>query len=250
MNQPIRMLAGPLRNTAAIVRPPSRPTVRRLRACLVLAAPVLALAPVPAPAMPGEPALESVLVTGSYAPRAELTASVSVLDADTIQALNKRTLAGVLKTVPGLLVEEQGGPGGLTAVSVRGGEANFTLVLLDGVPINDPTNTRGGGFDFADLNPALVQRIEVVRGAQSAIYGSDALAGVINIITQRPREEASQSLYVEGGSDDFANLQLAATGRTDAFDYALELSTRDDGEPTPGSERKSDNLGLRVGWQP
>ncbi|MDZ7784326.1 MAG: TonB-dependent receptor [Halioglobus sp.] len=194
--------------------------------------------------------LEDVVVTGAFSRQPALTSSVSVLDEARIEALNKRNLADLLKTVPGLLVEEQGGPGGLTAVSVRGGEANFTLVLLDGVPINDPTNTRGGGFDFADLNPALVQRIEVVRGPQSAVYGSDAVAGVINIITRRPLAGHTQSLYAEAGSDDFENLQLGLIGRTDAFDYALELSARDDGEPTPGSERESENLRLRVGWQP
>jgi len=199
--------------------------------------------------MPGEPALESVLVTGSYAPRAELTASVSVLDADTIQALNKRTLAGVLKTVPGLLVEEQGGPGGLTAVSVRGGESNFTLVLLDGVPVNDPTNTRGGSFDFANLNVALVERIEVVRGAQSAVYGSDALAGVINIITRRPTDGHRQTVYGEVGQDDFQSAGGLARGRLETLDYSLEFGHRDDGEPVPGSERRSDSAAANLGWQ-
>jgi hypothetical protein len=101
-------------------------------------------------------AIENVLVTGTYSPTNALTSAVSVLDEQQIRALNKRTVAGLLKTLPGVLVEEQGGPGGLTAVSIRGGEANFTLVLLDGVALNDPTNFRGGGFDFADLSTALV----------------------------------------------------------------------------------------------
>ena len=98
--------------------------------------------------------MEDVLVTGTYAPMQQLTATASVLDHEQIQALNKRSLADVLQTVPGLLVERQGGAGGLTAVSIRGAESNFTLVLLDGVPVNDPTNTRGGSFDFSNLNPA------------------------------------------------------------------------------------------------
>jgi outer membrane cobalamin receptor len=132
----------------------------------------------PLPVQAGAPALENMLVTGSYSQRTATTASVSVLESDEIRSLAKRSVADLLKTLPGLLVEEQGGPGGLTAVSIRGGEANFTLVLLDGVPINDPTNTRGGGFDFANLNATLVERIEVVRGTQSAIYGSDAVAGL------------------------------------------------------------------------
>ncbi|MEM9255124.1 MAG: TonB-dependent receptor [Pseudomonadota bacterium] len=194
--------------------------------------------------------LENILVTGTYSPRTELTSSVSVLDAHEIASLDKRHVADLLKTLPGLLVEEQGGPGGLTSVSIRGGEANFTVVLLDGVPVNDPTNTRGGSFDFGNLNTALVERIEVVRGAQSAIYGSDALAGVINIVTRRPEMGHRQSLRADVGEDDYYNLGGVAQGRVQNFDYTLELATRDDGNPVPGSRRNSDSANLRAGWEP
>lgn len=194
--------------------------------------------------------MEHTLVTGSYAPLAELTASASVLGNDEIQSLNKRNLAEVLQTLPGLLVEQQGGPGGLTAVSIRGAESNFTLVLLDGVPVNDPTNSRGGGFDFANLNPGLVERIEVVRGAQSAVYGSDALAGVINIITRRPTRGHQTQLSGEWGEEGFENYSASAQGLAGAWDYSLAYAYRDDGEPVPGSTRNSDNARLRVGWAP
>ena len=194
--------------------------------------------------------MEHTLVTGSYAPLAELTASASVLESPEIQALNKRSLAEVLQTLPGLLVEQQGGPGGLTAVSIRGAESNFTLVLLDGVPVNDPTNSRGGGFDFSNLNPALVERIEVVRGAQSAVYGSDALAGVINIITRRPTKGHEAQLAGEWGEDSFENYNAGAQGQVGAWDYSLAYAYRDDGEPVPGSTRQSDNARLRLGWSP
>ena len=194
--------------------------------------------------------MEHTLVTGTYAPLAELTASVSVLEQAQIQSLNKRNLVEVLQTLPGLLVEQQGGPGGLTAVSIRGAESNFTLVLLDGVPVNDPTNSRGGGFDFANLNPGLVERIEVVRGAQSAVYGSDALAGVINIVTRRA--DAGHQLQVTGewGEDDFGNYSAGARGAAGDWDYSLAYAYRDDGEPVPGSTRNSDNVRLRLGWEP
>ncbi|MDX1734929.1 MAG: TonB-dependent receptor plug domain-containing protein, partial [Halioglobus sp.] len=210
----------------------------------LLASTVVATAAIPAWGM------EELLVTGSYSAQQELTSSVAVLDAERIGVLNKRTLSGLLKTVPGLLVEEQGGPGGLTAVSVRGGEANFTLVLLDGVPVNDPTNTRGGGFDFANLNSALVERVEVVRGAASAVYGSDALAGVINIVTRRPATGYRESLSVELGEDDYQQFSVSALGREGVFDYTVEIATRDDGDPVPGSARDSDSANLRLGWQP
>lgn len=193
--------------------------------------------------------MEDLLVTGAYAPLPQLTAATSVLDHEQIRALNKRSLAEVLQTVPGLLVERQGGPGGLTAVSIRGAESNFTLVLLDGVPVNDPTNTRGGSFDFSNLNPALVERIEIVRGAQSAVYGSDALAGVINVISRRPAGAQAAQLVAEWGEDDYANYSATAQGRRGDWDYALGYAYRDDGEPVAGSRSRNDNADLRLGWQ-
>jgi vitamin B12 transporter len=209
---------------------------------------VLVLSPLGTVAQ-NEAALENVLVTGSYSPRANLTSSVSVLESQQIRSLNKRTVTGLLKTLPGVLVEEQGGPGGLTAVSIRGAEANFTLVLLDGVPVNDPTNFRGGSYDFGNLSPDLVERIEVVRGAQSAVYGSDALAGVINIITRKPTAGHSQQVFGELGEDDYSKLGFNALGKLGAVDYTIELVTRDDGEPVAGSSRDSDKARLRLGWQ-
>ncbi|NQX88868.1 MAG: TonB-dependent receptor [Halioglobus sp.] len=194
-------------------------------------------------------AIEDVLVTGTFSPQPALTASVSVLNAEQITALNKTNVADLLKTLPGLLVEEQGGPGGLTAVSIRGGEANFTLVLVDGVEVNDPTNTRGGGFDFANLDPNLVDRIEVVRGAQSAVYGSDAVAGVINVITRRAGQGHQQAVSAEWGEDDYADYNASALGRFGAFDYTVELAHRDDGEPVEGSKRKTDSANVRLGWR-
>lgn len=193
--------------------------------------------------------MEQLLVTGSYAPTADITASVTVLDAQLIAALNKRSVAALLKTVPGLLVEEQGGPGGLTAVSIRGGEANFTLVLLDGVALNDPTNTRGGGFDVANLNPTQIERIEVVRGAQSSIYGSDALAGVINIISRQARAGHQQRVNLEVGEDDFRDAGISFSGVHADLDYRLALTTRDEGEPVPGSTRENDSAHLHLGWR-
>ena len=197
-----------------------------------------------------DPIMEDVLITGTLSPQRALTSSVSVLDSQQIKALNKTTVADLLKTLPGLLVEEQGGPGGLTAVSIRGGESNFTLVLVDGIAVNDPTNSRGGGFDFANLNPNMVDRIEVVRGAQSAIYGSAALAGVINIITRKPTQGHNQDVYVELGEHDYSEVGLSALGSLGDVNYTLELATRDDGEPVSGSSRENNSANLRLGWQP
>jgi iron complex outermembrane receptor protein/vitamin B12 transporter len=199
-----------------------------------------------------EAGVEQLVVTGTFvpAPLTELTSSVSVLEVETIEALQKRNIADLLKTVPGLLVEEQGGSGGLTAVSIRGGEANFTLVMIDGVALNDPTNTRGGGFDFSNLNIASIERIEIVRGPQSAIYGSDALAGVINIITRRGEAGHQQRLRAEWGEYDFARYSFSATGALGDIDYAISLAQRDDGEPVAGSIRDNDEASVHLDWSP
>jgi len=216
----------------------------------------------------GQARIESVLVTGTYAAQSPLTASHATLEAADIEQLNKRSVADLLRTFPGVLVEEQGGPGGLTAISIRGGEANFTVILLDGVALNDPTNTRGGGFDMANLNALLaanmIARIDVVRGAQSAVYGSDALAGVINIVTRghggeqssEQSSEHSQTIDVEWGEDDYAAFSFGAlgtlgtVGSAGTFDYALALGLRDEGTPVRGSERESESAYLKLGWQP
>src|SRR5690606_1714833 len=125
--------------------------------------------------------------------------------------LSSHNLVDALRQVPSLWVEEQGGPGGVTSINLRGSEANHTLVLLDGVQLNDPTNTRGGAFDLKGINIESIERIEIIRGAQSAIYGSDALAGVIHIITQTPGKK-SVTINASLGEDDYASTGVAASG--------------------------------------
>ncbi|MFV0278289.1 MAG: TonB-dependent receptor plug domain-containing protein [Parahaliea sp.] len=195
--------------------------------------------------------LETVVVTGTYMPRAvdELTATTTVLDTQQLRQLNKRQLADVLRSVPGLLVEEQGGAGGLSAVSVRGGEANFTQVLLDGVPLNDPTNSRGGSYDLSQISSAAIERIEIVRGPQSAVYGSDALAGVINIISRDPGTVPAPQLRVELGDSGYRDYRFAAGADLAGLGVALDLGQRDGGDWVAGSERNLHNAGLHLRWR-
>ena len=140
------------------------------------------------------PELEELVVTGSYSPVAseQLSAQVTVVNQRQLQQLGGDNLIGALRQIPGLWIDEQGGPGGVTSINLRGAESNHTLVLLDGVPLNDPTNSRGGGFDLHAINMESIERIEIIRGAQSAIYGSDALAGVIHIITRASGKARTQ----------------------------------------------------------
>jgi outer membrane receptor protein involved in Fe transport len=113
-------------------------------------------------------------------------AGVSRVDAGDIARLQPATLLESLNDVAGVRAFSTGGIGGGSFLSIRGGEPNFTLVLVDGIRLNDPTNSRGGAFDFFAIDPALVERIEVARGAVSAVHGSDALSGVVNIRLRAP----------------------------------------------------------------
>ena len=155
-----------------------------------------------------------------------------------------------MKAVPGVQVEELGGPGGLSAVFIRGGESNFTLVLLDGVAINDPTNTRGGGIDFSRFDPASVERLEIIRGPQSSIYGSNALGGVINIVSRQSTLGNEQLFRASLGERDFSQYRLSTSGVEGEFAYSLEVSGRDSGEPVQGSELETDEARARIHWRP
>ena len=211
---------------------------------------VISFTAVLAPGIDAATELETIVVTGMYSPQplAELTASVTVLEEARLRQLNKRRLADALRTVPGLLVEEEGGSGGLTTISVRGGESNFTQVLLDGVPLNDPTNTRGGSYDIGNISSESIARIEVVRGAQSAVYGSDALSGVINLISRDPREVRAPELRVEVGESGYRDYRLAAGAAADDIGIALDLGRRDDEGWQDGSRREVDSANLRISW--
>lgn len=124
------------------------------------------------------------------------------ITAETIARLQPPTLLDALNDVAGVRAVSTNGIGGGSFVSVRGGEPNFTLVLIDGIRVNNATNSQGGAFDFTLLDPALVAAVELERGAASAVHGSDALAGVINIRLRDPRTGATAVAgRVMAGSD-------------------------------------------------
>ncbi|VUD67594.1 Vitamin B12 transporter BtuB [Thalassocella blandensis] len=195
---------------------------------------------------------EHVIVTGVYSPLATdyLSASVSVLDRQQLTQLNKTRLPDILQTIPGLLIEQQGGPGGLTAVSIRGGESNYTVVMVDGVALNDPGNTRGGSFDLSNIDVDSIERIEVVKGPQSAIYGSDALSGVINIITRRPEEGHQTNITAGLGEEGYQKLGFSALGKTGNMSYTIQMRGQNSGETVKGSESDHRELQARMEWQP
>ncbi len=147
----------------------------------------------------GSGSLDTIVVTASRLARSagDLTQSVDIISADAIAARQPASVTELMRQLPGVNVIQQGGRGSITSLILRGGEPNFTVVLIDGVKANDSTNTRGGSYDFSYLDLASIDRIEIVRGPMSARYGSDALSGVVNIITDRG--EPASGVYAEVG---------------------------------------------------
>ena len=125
-----------------------------------------------------------ITATRSETPYYQIGSSVSIITSDLIQQKQLKTIVDVLKEIPGLSITQLGGPGKQTSVFLRGTNSNHTLVILDGVKMNDPSSP-SNAFDFSSLNVYDISRIEVVRGSQSTLYGSDAIGGVINIITKK-----------------------------------------------------------------
>jgi vitamin B12 transporter len=161
------------------------------------AVPCLLALPLPALA---DNAPDVVVVTASRAPlpAASAPASISIIDRETIDRRQSAFAADLLRDLPGVAVSRSGGIGAQTQLRIRGAEANHLLVLIDGVEANDPAGN--DEFGFEQLTTADIERLEFVRGPQSALWGSDALAGVLNIVTRQPGDEFTARAFAEGGA--------------------------------------------------
>jgi outer membrane cobalamin receptor len=142
---------------------------------------------------------DAVVVSGAAvdAPLSSLPASTTVVSRDDLARAQAEGVAGVLRLVPGMGVAASGTRGTVTSVFPRGGESDFTLVMFDGVKLN----SLGGGFDFAHLPTDGLERIEVIRGPQSALFGADAIGGVVQLVSRRPASPAVGALFETGSYD-------------------------------------------------
>ncbi len=145
-------------------------------------------------------AVETLVVTAHRTPivLSEAGSAVSVMDESQIEARQQVFAADLLRDLPGVALSRTSTNGSVTQVRVRGSEANHLLVVIDGVEVNDPAG--GDEFNFGSLTSFDIASIELVRGPQSALWGSDAMAGILNITTRRGREPLSASAFFEGGS--------------------------------------------------
>src|SRR5918997_6510536 len=203
----------------------SRPR-RRLLAASLLASATLATRPSLAQQPPQENPDVVVTATRTPQPIQRLGSAVTVITAEEIAKSSARDVADLLRQSPGVTVTQNGGPGQIQTVSLRGGEVRHTLVLVDGIRVNDPSST-GREFDFSTLVLADVERIEVLRGPQSALYGSDAMGGVINIITKRGRGAPKATLAVEAGSYNTKEVRGGVSGGNERIDYSFGFSGLD-----------------------
>ena len=161
--------------------------------------------------------------TGVVMPTGQVASSITVVTAKDIETQQLRTLPDVLSTVPGLNVVQSGGPGGQTSVFIRGTNSNHTKVLIDGIDASDPSNVNGA-FDFAHLLTAGIAQVEVLRGPQSGLYGSDALGGVVSIITNKGDGPARTTASIETGSFGTFNQSAGLSGSQDNYNYAFTVA--------------------------
>src|SRR5216117_3161836 len=198
---------------------------------------------------PSEAEAEQVVVSATRfdIPLDQSPASVSVINSEDLEQKQIERVSNALREVPGLSVVQTGTAGQLTSVFTRGLRSEHTQVLLDGVPINQGLQ---GSFNFADLTTEDIDRIEVVRGPQSTLYGPRALAGVIQLFTKQGTGTPGVLLAAEGGSYNSFREWTQSDGKIDGFDYSIGASRLDTDNARPNNNYRNTAAITDVGWSP
>ncbi|OLC84900.1 MAG: hypothetical protein AUH72_00575 [Acidobacteria bacterium 13_1_40CM_4_65_8] len=194
------------------------------------------------------PVRETVVVsaTRTEAPADQVGASVTTFTADDLAHRQVPLVADLLRASPGVMVVRTGSPGAVTSLFVRGGESNYNKVLLDGIPLNEP----GGTFNFSNLTTDNLEQIEIVRGAHSALFGSDAMASVIQLVTKRPDRSGGRphaALSFEGGTYDTFRGNASVSGASGRFDYVLGAQRLNTDNRAPNSRFENTTLSANLG---
>ena len=178
--------------------------------------------------------IETITVVGSHLPPTftmDRIPKISI-DAHDIASLAGYSFVDVLRGIAGIDIFEQGGTGGLTFLSIRGGDPNFVTIIIDGVKVNDPTNSRGGAFDLGTIDPSVIEKIDIFYGGFSTIFGSDALTGVISVQTKSNTTEnlGTMSFKVTGNSTLGATAHIGTELMDQAkFNFTASLQDGDIG---------------------
>ena len=203
---------------------------------------------------------DPIVVTATRLPMAvsDVASAISVVDHAKIEEYENRNVAEVLHGVPGLTVLQSGGPGGTVSPFIRGALPDQVLVLFDGVKLNDPIKD-GRGADLSQIMLSGVDHIEVLRGPQSPHYGSDAIGGVINIVSARAEGPAKVTIQGEAGSFDTFTESVGVAGSERDVNYAAGVSQFDTAgisradKSNGNSELDGDHTSTlygRLGWTP
>ncbi|HXV36727.1 MAG TPA: TonB-dependent receptor [Myxococcota bacterium] len=227
--------------------------MRGVALSLIAAIPASALAQgaQPADALPPVHRLEPVVTSASLEPRplARAPGTLTVISREEIERGHYTSVVDILRHVPGVHVDQPGSRGARASIYTRGLDPNHTLILIDGVRMNDPTNNRGGSFDLSTLDPAGIERIEIVRGSVSAVHGSDAIAGVVNIVTRSGRDATELVLDGSGGRWEVYRVGAEARGRAGRADLSLAGAWVDEGDPPDEQRYSGGNLKANLGVQ-
>jgi len=220
-------------------------------AAFLLAAPYICRAQDATSSALSKPEAESeeivVSATRLPIPEDESPASVTVITARDMEIKQIRRVADALREVPGLSIVQTGTPGQLTSLFTRGLGSDQTQVLLDGIPINQGL---AGLFNFADLTTDNIDRIEIVRGPQSTVYGPRALAGVVQIFTKHGSGPPAAEVSAEAGSFSTFREIFSSAGAIEKFDYSIGLSRLDTDNDRPNNQYRLSNGIATVGWSP
>ncbi len=164
-----------------------------------------------------------ITATKSVIKKNQTGSSITIITEDEIKKSGKKNVGEILRTVPGLTVRTSSVPGGEAAVSIRGARSENVLVLIDGVEVNDPISTNRS-YNFANLTSDNIEKIEIIRGPQSVLYGSDAAGGVINIITKKGKGKPIMDLSFEGGSYSTFIESASVSGAGKFASYSVAIS--------------------------
>ncbi len=152
--------------------------------------------------------------------------SVTIVTGEEIQKKGKQTVVDVLRDVPGVFVKQVGSHGGTEDIYIRGTNNAHTLIMIDGVRVGDPMKA-SGKIRITDISTDNIEKIEIIRGAQSVLYGSDAIGGVINIITKKGKGKPKYYLSAEGGSYETFRERMGVSGSSDKVSYSASISRLD-----------------------
>ena len=191
-----------------------------------------------------------VTATRTEAPASQVGASSTVFTAEDLERRQVPFVADLVASTPGAMMIRSGAPGTLTSLFVRGGESDYNKVLLDGIPLNEP----GGSFYLNNLTTENLDRIEIVRGAYSSLFGSDAMASVIQLFTRRADGTVRRprgAVQIDGGTYGTIHANASVAGATSRVDYSGGVAqyNSDNRVANSGLENTtlSGNLGIRVG---